>query len=54
MFGTTRRRSTPLAGVRFCDSCAQVSTPAQRAGRRYDRARSTVYTLSSPAEERVT
>ncbi|MEV0425597.1 hypothetical protein [Micromonospora sp. NPDC050495] len=48
MFGSLRRRSTPLAGVRFCDSCARVSTAAERAGRRYDRARTIVYPLISP------
>ncbi|MEV4465162.1 hypothetical protein AB0J51_16245 [Micromonospora echinofusca] len=48
MFGSMRRRPTPLAGVRFCDSCARVSTAAERAERRYDRARTTVYTLTSP------
>jgi hypothetical protein len=48
MFGSTRRSRTPLPGVRFCDSCARVSTPAQRAERRYDITRTTVYTLISP------
>lgn len=48
MFGSIRRSRTTLAGVRFCDSCAQVSTADQRAQRRYDRARTTVYTLISP------
>lgn len=48
MFGSKRRRPTPVAGVRFCDSCAQVSTAAQRAERRYDTARNTFYTLISP------
>ncbi|MEU4366650.1 hypothetical protein [Micromonospora chersina] len=48
MFGFTRRSRTPLPGVRFCDSCAQVSTAAQRAERRLDRARTTAYTLITP------
>lgn len=48
MFGFTRRSSALRAGVRFCDSCAQVSTADQRAQRRYDRARTAVYTLISP------
>ncbi|MEV4483139.1 hypothetical protein [Micromonospora coxensis] len=48
MFGSTRRSSALRAGVRFCDSCAQISTVDQRAQRRYDRARTTVYTLVSP------
>ncbi|MEU5948036.1 hypothetical protein ABZ793_21080 [Micromonospora sp. NPDC047465] len=43
----TRRAPAPLAGIRFCDSCAQVSTAAQRAQRRYDRARTAVYTMIS-------
>ncbi|MEU4791306.1 hypothetical protein AB0F95_16555 [Micromonospora tulbaghiae] len=42
MFGSTRRSRRSLPGVRFCDSCAQVSTPAQRAER------AAVYTLISP------
>lgn len=45
MFGSTRRSRTPAPGVRFCDSCAQVTTPAQRAERRYDTTRATVHTL---------
>ncbi|MFJ8579341.1 hypothetical protein [Micromonospora sp. NPDC093277] len=48
MFGSIRRPRTSLTGVRFCDSCAQVSTPAQRAERRLDRARTTAYTLITP------
>ncbi|MCP3786806.1 hypothetical protein NLX85_25900 [Micromonospora sp. A3M-1-15] len=49
MFGSTRRRrSTPLAGVRFCDSCARVSTATERAERRYDRTHAAVYPLISP------
>ncbi|MEV0158197.1 hypothetical protein AB0H57_31510 [Micromonospora sp. NPDC050686] len=48
MFGPTRRSRTSLPGVRFCDSCAQVSTQAQRAVRRYDTTRADVYTLISP------
>ena len=48
MFGSTRRSSAVPAGVQFCDSCAQVSTAAERAQRRYDRTRTTVYTLISP------
>jgi hypothetical protein len=47
MFGSTRRSRTPLPGVRFCDSCAKVSTPAQRTERRYDTARAAVYALIS-------
>ncbi|MEV5692529.1 hypothetical protein [Micromonospora globbae] len=48
MFGKARRSSAAPAGVVFCDSCAEVSTAAQRAQRRYERARTTVYTLISP------
>ncbi|MFU8875442.1 hypothetical protein [Micromonospora sp. SL4-19] len=48
MFGSIRRPRTSLAGVRFCDSCAQVSTHALRAERRLDRVRATAYTLISP------
>ncbi|MEU4479002.1 hypothetical protein AB0F68_13170 [Micromonospora sp. NPDC023966] len=48
MFGFPRRGPKPLSGVRFCESCAQVSTAAQRAERRYDRTRTTVYPLISP------
>jgi len=47
MFGFIRRPRKPLAGVRFCDSCAGVSTPAQRAERHFERAHNTVYTLIS-------
>jgi len=32
------RRTEPTAGVRFCDSCAEVTTPADRARRYRDRA----------------
>ncbi|MGV9764270.1 hypothetical protein [Micromonospora tulbaghiae] len=48
MSGSTRRSRRSLPGVRFCDSCAQVSTPAQRSERRYDTTRAAVYTLISP------
>ncbi|WP_199737144.1 MULTISPECIES: hypothetical protein [Micromonospora] len=48
MFGSIRRPRTSLAGVRFCDSCAEVSTPAQRAERRYAATRATTYPLINP------
>ncbi|MET8912392.1 hypothetical protein [Micromonospora sp. NPDC004551] len=48
MFGSTRRSRESLPGVRFCDSCAQVSTHAQRAERHYDTTRAAVYTLITP------
>ncbi|HEX5201062.1 hypothetical protein ACFQS1_25390 [Paractinoplanes rhizophilus] len=32
------RRTEPTAGVRFCDGCAEVTTPADRARRYRDRA----------------
>ncbi|MFG3708371.1 hypothetical protein ACGF7U_27050 [Micromonospora sp. NPDC047670] len=48
MFSSIRRPRAPLAAVRFCDSCARVSTSAERAERRYETARTTVYPLISP------
>ncbi|MGS2618264.1 hypothetical protein ACVCAH_27615 [Micromonospora sp. LZ34] len=48
MFGKARRSTSAGTGVRFCDSCAQVSTAAQRAERRYDSVRAAVHTLISP------
>ncbi|WP_165823189.1 hypothetical protein [Micromonospora globispora] len=48
MFRLVRRPKSPAAGVRFCDPCAEVSTAAQRAQRRYDRAHATVHLLISP------
>ncbi|MBP1784084.1 hypothetical protein J3R08_003934 [Micromonospora sp. HB375] len=48
MFGFPRRRPSSVAGVRFCDSCARVSTPAQRIARLRDRARTTAYALTAP------
>lgn len=48
MFGKAQRLVAARAGVRFCDSCAQVSTANQRAERRYDRVRTSVHTLTSP------
>jgi hypothetical protein len=43
MFWIKRRRTVDL-GVRFCESCAEVTTAAQRARTRYDRARTAAYT----------
>lgn len=48
MFGKARRPAAARAGVRFCDSCAEVSTSAQRVERRYDHARTSAYTLIGP------
>ncbi|MCM0674833.1 hypothetical protein NCC78_09035 [Micromonospora phytophila] len=48
MFGKARRSAAALAGVRFCDSCAEVSTSAQRVQRRYEGARTSAYTLIGP------
>ncbi|SCL71204.1 hypothetical protein GA0070606_5648 [Micromonospora citrea] len=48
MFGAIRRPRAPLTTVRFCDSCAQVSTSAERAERRYDATRTTTHALISP------
>ncbi|MBG6068172.1 hypothetical protein [Micromonospora ureilytica] len=45
MFGAARRSAQARAGARFCDSCARVSTSAQRAQRRYDQVRDTAYAL---------
>ncbi|WP_327010719.1 hypothetical protein OHA72_27665 [Dactylosporangium sp. NBC_01737] len=42
------RRSTPQAGVRFCDSCAEVSTTAERAQRRVERTRADLTALAGP------
>ncbi|MBM0275169.1 hypothetical protein [Micromonospora tarensis] len=39
MFRLTRRPRASTAGVRFCDSCAEVSTAEQRARRRFDATR---------------
>lgn len=35
-------------GVRFCDSCAEVTTAAQRAERRYERGQASVGTWTLP------
>ena len=43
MFGFARRPKSPATGVRFCDSCAEVTTTGQRAERRYDNARTAAY-----------
>lgn len=48
MFRLVRRPKSLAAGVRFCDPCADVSTAAQRAQRRYDRAHATAHLLISP------
>ncbi|WP_173082395.1 hypothetical protein [Phytohabitans rumicis] len=40
MFRIVRRRISD--GVRFCDSCAEVTTAAQRAERRYERGQASV------------
>ncbi|WP_200207782.1 hypothetical protein [Micromonospora coerulea] len=48
MFDKARRSAAAKAGARFCDSCAEVSTSAQRVERRYDRARTSAYTLIGP------
>ena len=43
MFRSKRRRTVDV-GVQFCDSCAEVTTAAQRAQTRYDRTRTAAYT----------
>lgn len=48
MFRLVRRPKPDVAGVRFCDPCAEVSTAAQRAQRRYDRVHATTHLLISP------
>ncbi|MGC1210023.1 MAG: hypothetical protein WA890_01985 [Micromonospora sp.] len=48
MFRLVHRSKSPAAGARFCDSCAEVSTAAERAQRRYDRAHATAHLLISP------
>ncbi|MFI7491387.1 hypothetical protein ACIBXA_23670 [Micromonospora echinaurantiaca] len=48
MFGKARRSVPARAEVRFCDSCARVSTAEQRAQRRYEHARTIAYTQTSP------
>ena len=47
MFRFTRRSAVP-AGVRFCDSCAEVSTTAERARRRLDRTRAELIAMTGP------
>jgi hypothetical protein len=42
------RRPGPDAGVRFCDGCAEVSTPAGRARRRRDQAIVRAHTMLGP------
>ncbi|GIJ63340.1 hypothetical protein [Virgisporangium aurantiacum] len=38
------RRPPVETGIRFCDRCAEVTTAAQRARDRHDRARTAAYT----------
>ncbi|MBQ1010570.1 hypothetical protein KBX53_06340 [Micromonospora sp. M51] len=45
MFRLTRRPRASTTGVRFCDSCAEVSTVEQRAERRFDAARAAYATF---------
>jgi hypothetical protein len=47
MFGKALR-SPAHAEVRFCDSCAEVSTAAERARRRYEDARTAAQALVGP------
>ena len=42
------RRHLVAAEVRFCDSCAEVTTADERARRRYDRARAEIHTFTWP------
>jgi hypothetical protein len=42
------RRTRTADGVRFCDSCAEVTTAEQRAARHYERARTHWQPLGLP------
>jgi hypothetical protein len=42
------RRSAAGAGVRFCDSCAEVSTAGERARRQHDRVRAQIAAVLGP------
>lgn len=47
MLRINRRRAVD-AGVRFCDGCAEVTTAAQRAERRLERARTRALVWALP------
>jgi hypothetical protein len=47
MFRFTRRPAAP-AGARFCDSCAKVTTLGERAGRRFEQARTAALAVTGP------
>ena len=42
------RRQARQSGVQFCDGCAEVSTAAERAQRRFDRTRAELTALAGP------
>ncbi|WP_271189572.1 hypothetical protein [Dactylosporangium matsuzakiense] len=42
------RRVRAVSGVRFCDSCATVSTPDQRTSVRIERTRTHLSALAGP------
>ncbi|MEO3928752.1 hypothetical protein ABGB07_33565 [Micromonosporaceae bacterium B7E4] len=42
------RRRAPETGVRFCDGCAEVTTPDQRARHRYERDHTHLHRLTLP------
>jgi hypothetical protein len=42
------RRTTADAGVRFCDSCSEVSTAEVRARRQHDRVRAQLAAVLGP------
>lgn len=42
------RRSAAEAGVRFCDTCTEVSTSEGRARRRLDRTRAQIAAMIGP------
>jgi hypothetical protein len=49
MFARLRRRRADVRGVRFCESCSEVCTPACRVRARFDRTRAeTIYAAGLP------
>ena len=48
MLRSIRRQAPVVAGVRFCDPCAEVSTAEQRARLRFEQARTRAYLLAGP------
>lgn len=48
MFRFLTRRTRATEGVRFCDSCTEVTTAARRAERHYEQARTHWQPLGMP------